>query len=26
MLDKTIQDWNSAAADLEIESRAFING
>jgi len=26
MLDKTIHDWNSDAADLEIESRAFING
>jgi len=26
MLDKTIQDWNSKAADLEIEGRAFING
>jgi 4-guanidinobutyraldehyde dehydrogenase/NAD-dependent aldehyde dehydrogenase len=26
MLDKTIQDWTSAAADLEIEGRAFING
>lgn len=26
MLDKTINDWNSDAADLEIESRAFING
>ena len=26
MLDKTIQDWNSRAADLEIEGRAFING
>ena len=26
MLDKTIQDWNSDAAVLEIEGRAFING
>ena len=26
MLDKTIQDWNSEAASLEIEGRAFING
>jgi len=26
MLDKTIQDWSSQAASLEIESRAFING
>jgi len=26
MLDKTIQDWSSLAADLDIESRAFING
>jgi len=26
MLDKTIQDWNSDAAGLEIEGRAFING
>ncbi len=26
MLDKTIQDWKSEAAALEIEGRAFING
>jgi len=26
MLDKTIQDWSSLAADLDIEGRAFING
>ena len=26
MLDKTIQDWKSDAAALEIEGRAFING
>ncbi len=26
MLDKTKHDWKSLAADLEIESRAFING
>ncbi len=26
MLDKTIKDWTSDAANLEIESRAFING
>jgi len=26
MLDKTIQDWKSQAADLTIEGRAFING
>ena len=26
MLDKTIQDWKSLAADLEIEGHAFING
>ena len=26
MLDKTIQDWRSEAAALEIEGRAFING
>ena len=26
MLNKTIQDWTSLAADLEIEGRAFING
>jgi len=26
MLDKTKQDWQSLAAELEIESRAFING
>ncbi|MEE8221793.1 MAG: aldehyde dehydrogenase family protein, partial [Woeseiaceae bacterium] len=26
MLDKTIQDWNSDAAGLAIEGRAFING
>jgi 4-guanidinobutyraldehyde dehydrogenase/NAD-dependent aldehyde dehydrogenase len=26
MLDKTIQDWKSEAAGLEIEGRAFING
>jgi acyl-CoA reductase-like NAD-dependent aldehyde dehydrogenase len=26
MLDKSIQDWQTAAADLEIEGRAFING
>jgi 4-guanidinobutyraldehyde dehydrogenase/NAD-dependent aldehyde dehydrogenase len=26
MLDKTVNDWQSAAAELEIESRAFING
>jgi 4-guanidinobutyraldehyde dehydrogenase/NAD-dependent aldehyde dehydrogenase len=26
MLDKTIHDWRSAAADIEIECRAFING
>jgi len=26
MLDKTIQDWNTEAAGLEIEGRAFING
>ena len=26
MLDKTVNDWQSAASELEIESRAFING
>jgi len=26
MLDKTIQDWRSLAADLSIEGRAFTNG
>lgn len=26
MLDKTRQDWNSQAADLDIEGRAFIDG
>ena len=26
MLEKTIQDWQTQAADLEIEGRAFING
>jgi hypothetical protein len=26
MLNKTIQDWTSLAADLDIEGRAFING
>jgi acyl-CoA reductase-like NAD-dependent aldehyde dehydrogenase len=26
MLDKTIKDWTSDAANLEIESRAFVNG
>ena len=26
MLDKTKQDWRSAADDLEIEGRAFVNG
>jgi acyl-CoA reductase-like NAD-dependent aldehyde dehydrogenase len=26
MLDKTVQDWKSQAADLTIEGRAFING
>jgi acyl-CoA reductase-like NAD-dependent aldehyde dehydrogenase len=26
MLEKTVQDWRSLAADLEIEGRAFING
>jgi 4-guanidinobutyraldehyde dehydrogenase/NAD-dependent aldehyde dehydrogenase len=26
MLDKTIQDWQSAAAEIQIEGRAFING
>ena len=26
MLDKTLQDWGSLAADLDIEGRAFING
>ena len=26
MLDKTIKDWTSDAAKLDIESRAFING
>jgi len=26
MLDKTLQDWNSLAANLEIEGRAFIHG
>ncbi len=26
MLEKTVQDWQTQAADLEIEGRAFING
>ena len=26
MLDKTMQDWRSMAADLNIEGRAFVNG
>ena len=26
MLDKTVNDWKSLAADLDIEGRAFIDG
>jgi len=26
MLDKTVTDWQAAAAELDIDGRAFING